>query len=201
MRLFVAADLDDGARAAVAAAVTRFRTLAELARPGAAHSVRWVDVRNLHLTLHFLGEIEEGRVPSLKAVLAPALDLEPPRIRLAGWGVFPAKGAARVIWLGVAAGADALRAAHTALGQRLRSAGMTLESRPFSPHLTVGRVKMPSGPDWGRLAGGRPPDPVCEWALHACTLFQSHLSPAGPAYRALLGIPFAGVSVREPADP
>jgi 2'-5' RNA ligase len=201
MRLFIAADLDEGARAAVAGATTRFRTLAERERPGSGRGVGWVDARNLHLTLHFLGEIDEDRLPLLRAALAPALDLAQPRIGLAGWGVFPLKGPARVIWLGVAEGADALRAAHALLSQRLRSAGITPESRSFSPHLTIGRVRMPSGPHWGRLAGGVPPDPVCEWALHACTLFQSHLSPAGPTYEALLSIPFAGAARLEPTDP
>ena len=201
MRLFLAADLDERARAAVAGAVTKFRTLAERERPGSARGVGWVDARNLHLTLHFLGEVGEDRLRLLREALAPALDLPRPRIGLAGWGVYPPKGPARVIWLGVAAGAEALGAAHAALGQRLRSAGLTPESRPFSPHLTVGRVRVPAGPYWGRLAGGVPPDPVCEWALHACTLFQSHLSPAGPAYEALLSIPFAGAARPEPADP
>jgi hypothetical protein len=45
-----------------------------------------------------------------------------------------------------------------------------------------------------------PPDPVCEWDLRACTLFHSHVSPAGPTYRALLSIPFAGASSAAPAD-
>jgi 2'-5' RNA ligase len=201
MRLFIAAALDQGARAAVAHAVAGFRALAELERPGSARGVRWVDSRNLHLTLHFLGEIDEGRLPLLRDALAPALDLAQPRVGLSGWGAFPQKGPARVIWLGVAAGADALGAAHAALGQRLRSAGIAPDSRPFSPHLTVGRVRMPSGAYWGRLAGGVPPDPVCEWALPACTLFQSHLSPAGPTYEALLSIPFAGAAGPEPAEP
>jgi len=201
MRLFIAADLDAGAREAVADAVTGFRTRAERKRPGSARGVGWVAVRNLHLTLHFLGEIDEDRLPSLRETLGPALDLAPPRIGLARWGVFPPKGPARVIWLGVAAGADALGVAHAVIGQRLRSAGITPEARPFSPHLTVGRIRVPSELDWSRLAGGAPPDPVCEWSLHACTLFQSHLSSAGPTYEALLSIPFAGAAGPEPAFP
>jgi 2'-5' RNA ligase len=192
MRLFLAADLDEGARASVAGAITRFRALAERDRAGCTAGVRWVDARNLHLTLHFLGEVDEGRLPLLKEAIAPALAFDRPRIGLAGWGVFPPKAPARVIWLGVAAGAGALGSAHASLAERLRAAGFTPEGRPFSPHLTVGRVKIPSGPHWERLARSMPPDPVCEWELHACTLFQSHVSPAGAVYRSLLSIPFAG---------
>ena len=194
MRLFLAADLDDGARASVAGAVTRFRALAERERAGCTAGVRWVDARNLHLTLHFLGEVDEGRLPSLTQAIAPALEFERPRIGLAGWGVFPSKAPARVIWIGVAAGAGALGFAHRVLADRLRAAGFTPEAKAFSPHLTVGRVKTPSGPHWQRMARSMPPGPVCEWALQGCTLFQSHLSPAGPAYQPLLVVPFAGAS-------
>jgi 2'-5' RNA ligase len=200
MRLFIAADLDDGARAAVSEAVARFRALSERDRHGSARGVSWVAARNLHLTLHFLGEVDDSRVPPLLQGLAPALEADAPRIGLAGWGVFPPHGAARVIWLGVTAGADILASAHAALASRLRAAGLTLESRPFAPHLTVGRVKAPSGLHWNRLAAAVPSASVCEWHLRECTLFQSLLSPAGPTYRALLSIPFAGASRQEPAD-
>jgi 2'-5' RNA ligase len=200
MRLFIAADLDDGARAAVSEEVARFRALSERDRHGSTRGVSWVAARNLHLTLHFLGEVDDSRVPSLQQSLAPALDADAPRVGLAGWGVFPPHGQARVIWLGVTAGADVLAFAHAALGSRMREAGLTPESRPFSPHLTVGRVKVPSGLHWNRLAAAAPAAAVCEWDLRACTLFQSQLSPAGPSYRALLSIPFAGASRQEPAD-
>jgi 2'-5' RNA ligase len=159
-----------------------------------------VNPRNLHLTLHFLGEINESGLPSLMAALAPPLGFEPPRIGLAGWGVFPEHGPARVIWVGVTGGVETLAASHAVLARRLRSVGITLESRPFSPHLTVGRVKVPSGQHWSRLVGGLPPAPICEWCLHSCTLFRSHLSPAGPTYEALLSVPFAGASSRQPED-
>jgi len=194
MRLFIAADLDDGARAAVFAAVERFRARSEGVRRGSTRGVGWVEVRNLHLTLHFLGDIDETRLPVLHDVLSPALQIDAPRVGLAGWGVFPPRGPARVIWLGVTAGARTLTLAHAALGDRLRSAGITPESRPFSPHLTVGRVKVPSGQHWSDIAAAVPPAPVGEWTLGACTLFQSHLSAAGPTYRARLDIPFAGAS-------
>jgi 2'-5' RNA ligase len=201
MRLFVAADLDDGAREAVFAAVARFREVSERDRRGSTRGVGWVDARNLHLTLHFLGEVDEMRLPLLEDALAPALDLAMPRVGLGGWGVFPPRGAARVIWLGVTAGATTLASAHAELGRRLRAAGIATESRPFSPHLTVGRVKTPSGLHWNRLTAAAPPSPVVEWNLRACTLFQSHLSPAGPTYRSLLSIPFAGAARQEPGDP
>jgi 2'-5' RNA ligase len=200
MRLFIAADLHSAARAAVGDAVTQLRDRAEQVRQGSTRGVSWADPRNLHLTLHFLGDIDEARLPPLTEALAPPLALAPPRIGLAGWGVFPPRGPARVIWIGVSAGAAALASAHRVLGERLRSVGMTPEARPFSPHLTVGRVKVPSGPLWGRLTASMPSEPLCDWQLEACTVFQSLLSPAGPTYRALLTIPFTAHRRREPPD-
>ena len=200
MRLFIAADLDDGARAAVSGAVAGLRAGSERGRHGPARGVSWVDARNLHLTLHFLGDVDQARLPALVDALAPALEFDGPRVGLAGWGVFPPRGPVRVIWLGVTAGGGTLTSAHAELGRRLRSAGVTTESRPFSPHLTVGRVKIPSGEQWHRLLASVPPDPVGEWHLRACALFHSHLSPAGPTYQALLSIPFAGASSAATAD-
>jgi 2'-5' RNA ligase len=184
MRLFIAADLDDGARAAVSGAVAGLRAGSERGRHGPARGVSWVDARNLHLTLHFLGDVDQARLPALVDALAPALEFDAPRVGLAGWGVFPPRGPVRVIWVGVTAGGGTLTSAHAELGRRLRSAGVTPESRPFSPHLTVGRVKAPVGPAFGDLVAAEAPvSAACR--VMACTLYRSHLSPAGPTYEAL----------------
>jgi 2'-5' RNA ligase len=190
MRLFIAADLDARARAEVAAAVRRLRDRSERDRPGSTRGASWVGAPNLHLTLHFLGEIEAARLASLEGALAPALEIAPPRIGLGRWGVFPPTGSPRVLWAAVTSGAAELALAHEVIGRRLRAAGVATEARPFSPHLTVARVKVPSGTHWPRMIAAAPSDLACEWALDACTLYESHLSPAGSAYDALLRIPF-----------
>jgi 2'-5' RNA ligase len=200
MRLFIAADLDEAARAAVAGALTRLREWSERDRRGSTRGVSWVRAGNLHLTLHFLGDVDAAGLPALERALAPALDVEPARVGLGGWGVFPPRGQPRVIWAGVTSGAEALARAHRELGERLRAAGMTPEARPFSPHLTVGRVKAPSGTHWMRAVAEAPPCPACEWALHACTLYESRLSPAGPEYAERLHIPW-GVAPAPAAGP
>lgn len=200
MRLFIAVDFDETVRSAIAAAVGLLRDRAEARSRGSARGVKWVDARNLHLTLHFIGELEDERVPGLTRVLAPALGLEDARVGFGGWGVFPPRGPARVIWIGITGGTATLTRAHAAIAGRLAGEGLTLESGPWSPHLTVGRVKVPSGQHWNRLTAGVRPVPVGEWDLRACTLFQSHLSPAGPTYRALLSIPFSGACRQAPAD-
>jgi 2'-5' RNA ligase len=198
MRLFIAAELDGAARTAVAAAVERLRERAEQERQGSTRGVAWVDARNLHLTLHFLGEIDDARWPALRAAIAPPLRVAAPQPALGGWGTFPSRGPSRVIWMGVAAGAEGLAAAHAELGARLRTIAIVPEVRPFSAHLTIGRVKTPSGLFWQRVCAAAGAPSAGAWNLAACTLFQSHLSPAGATYRALLSIPFAGAPPRPP---
>jgi 2'-5' RNA ligase len=200
MRLFIAADLDGAARTAVAAAVGRLRERAEQARRGSTRGVAWVEPRNLHLTLHFLGEIDDARWPALRDAVAPPLDGGAPRLALGRWGTFPPRGPSRVIWMGVTSGAEGLAAAHAELGARLRAIGLAPEARPFSAHLTVGRVKTASGLFWPRVCDAAECPAAGAWTLPACTLFQSHLSPAGPTYRSLLAIPFAGEPTQPPAS-
>jgi 2'-5' RNA ligase len=198
MRLFIAAALDGAARAAAADAVERLRERAEEERRGSTRGVAWVDARNLHLTLHFLGAIDDARWPALHAAIAPPLAVDAPRLALARWGTFPPRGPSRVLWLGVAGGVDGLAAAHAEFGARLRAVGLVPEARTWSAHLTVGRVKVPSGLFWQRVCDAAPAPVAATWTLPACTLFQSHLSPAGPTYRALLAIPFAGAMPQPP---
>ena len=192
MRLFIAVDLDEPSRAAVGAAMTALRDLADSRRRELARGVKWVDPRNLHLTLHFIGELEDRRVPALGEALAPPLGIAPTRVELGGWGVFPPRGPARVIWIGVTAGVETLSRAQAALAGRLQSVGITPEARAFSPHLTVGRVRIPSGPAWTDLTRDNPPPITCGCAVGHCTLYRSLLSAAGPTYEALLRIPFGG---------
>jgi 2'-5' RNA ligase len=101
--------------------------------------------------------------------------------------------------MGVTAGAEGLAAAHAELGARLQAVGLAPEARPFSPHLTVGRVKTASGVFWQRVCAAAEAPAAGAWTLPACTLFQSRLLPAGPTYRALLAIPFAGGMPQPPA--
>ena len=191
MRLFLAVDLDAAAAGAVAHAAERLRRRAEDRQRGLARTVRWVEPGRLHLTLHFLGEVEDSRLAGMQAALASPLTVWPARVGLGPWGVFPPAGAARVIWIGVTAGRATLDLGYAELGVRLAQAGITLEARPFAPHLTVGRVTRPAGLAWGTLVQDEPPA-LCEFAVSSCTLYQSRLSPGGPAYEPLLRIPFAG---------
>jgi 2'-5' RNA ligase len=190
VRLFVAVDLDITARAAISASVSRLRAHAECRQGGLSRSVTWVAGRNLHLTVHFLGEIEDACVPGLQSSLARPLGIDPADVGFGGWGVFPSHGSPRVVWIGVTDGLSSLERAHALVGERLAELGVGIEARRFSPHLTVGRVKAPSWDVLRGLVDGGDVPVAARCAVTQCTLYRSRLSPDGATYEALGHTPF-----------
>jgi len=190
VRLFVAVDPDTTARAAISASVSRLREHAECRQSGLSRSVTWVAGRNLHLTVHFLGEIEDARVPGLQSSLARPLGIEPADVGFGGWGVFPSHGPPRVVWIRVTDGLSSLERAHALLGERLAELGVGIEARRFSPHLTVGRVKAPSGDVLRGLVDGGDVPVAARCVVTQCTLYRSRLLPDGATYEALVHTPF-----------
>lgn len=155
--------------------------------------VRWVPGENIHLTLRFLGDVEERFIDSLaEALTATAAGRDPISFRPKGLGVFPGIQRPRVIWVGFAGETDRIVDCQRTLDTHLSAIGFPEEKRPFKGHLTIGRVK-----------GGISPDRLLE-ALKACSafestpvtvdrmiLFQSDLRPSGAVYTELLTIPFS----------
>jgi 2'-5' RNA ligase len=178
VRLFAAIELDDHARAAVAAVGQR--AVAVLG----ARSLRVVPAAQLHLTLVFLGEVAPERVPPLIAALEDDVPVEPYTMTFDGLGIFPAKGAPRVLWLGVTAGAPQTTMLHAAIANRLAELGFPRESRSFAPHLTLARWRSGGSPaDRKALAQVR--SGAASVRVESVTLFQSRLSSTGATYTAL----------------
>jgi RNA 2',3'-cyclic 3'-phosphodiesterase len=180
MRLFIAIDLPDHVRAALAEAQAR------LSRSG--HAVRWAAVEGLHLTLQFLGETDPARAPGLLAALeaipAPALTL-----RLGGLGAFPSAARPRVIWAGLAGDTEALGALQRVVVAATGPLGFVPEDRPFAPHLTLGRARQDVGPAQiqalaAALATAAPPAPA-GWQAGRPLLFESRSTPRGVVYTPL----------------
>jgi recombination protein RecA len=145
----VAVLLPDGVRARVAA------TAAEL-REGAA-AISWVRPENLHLTLRFLGVVDEAGLARVREALEEAAAWTAPfAVRLGGLGGFPSPRAPRVVWVGVEAGAEALAMLHARVESALAARGIPRETRPFHAHVTLGRARDPRGAPGlaGALAGG-----------------------------------------------
>ena len=137
-RLFVAAPLPQDAADAVRGIVDEVRAQA---LPARARDVRWVRLESLHLTLRFLGPTAEERVgPTADAVRAVAYGAAGPiDLELGGSGTFPIGGRPRALWLGIAAGAEALAGLTAELETALAGAGWDRDDRPFRAHLTLAR--------------------------------------------------------------
>jgi RNA 2',3'-cyclic 3'-phosphodiesterase len=118
-----------------------------LARTGA--DVRWVEAENLHLTLLFLGEVDQRELtPVCRAVAEVARRLAPFPISIEGAGAFPNARRPRTLWVGVGIGAAEVCTLHDALEEPLLQLGCyRREARPYTPHLTLGRVKGDSAGD------------------------------------------------------
>jgi 2'-5' RNA ligase len=177
VRCFLALDLTAAAQDQLGAEIEHLRGLGDF---------RFVPVRQLHLTLRFLGEIDGRQQRSFAALVAtgawPLL-----RLGLHGLGQFPPRGAPRVLWAGVAGDLDALAAIAGRCEAAAVAAGLPPEDRPYHPHVTLGRARSPRGAARlsaalrersSAVAGGSfvPPGVV---------LYRSELRPEGSVHTAL----------------
>ena len=177
--------------------------------------VRWIPGRNLHFTLKFLGDVENRRVPELCSALqraaeslehnadetdrgdcsqdaAPGTDDPVAAFELAGLGCFPPRGRARVVWAGVRPKGPGLLRCYNALEAEFAELGFVPETRPFAPHVTLGRVRgfrdvaaLRAAVETRDFAGPhqRPGEIV---------LFESTPTPSGVEYVALARVPIRG---------
>jgi 2'-5' RNA ligase len=185
MRLFTAVELTDEAREAIG---TEQAALAACLRRGGDSKLRFVRPEHMHLTLSFMGEVADHDAPAIVGAISENLPFAPFAITFKGIGVFPPRGAPRVLWLGVSAGEQAICDLQRLVATRLAAVGVEPERRPFHPHLTLARWRdRPSG-GRGSLAalidvgGDRT---VANVMVSAVTLLQSRLSPGGPFYAPL----------------
>jgi 2'-5' RNA ligase len=186
VRLFTAIELGEGVQAEGAALVAELRQRAARLAPSA--KITWVPAERLHLTLRFIGEVDDQRADQIVHALRAPVPLKPFVTRWEGLGAFPPKRAPRVLWVAVSHGAEQLARVYEVISMRLRAAGISDEDRPYSPHLTLARVRDDAGlrvsPLFEGLSGR-----LGETSVEAITLFQSKLSPKGPTYVALQRTP------------
>jgi 2'-5' RNA ligase len=176
MRAFVAVDLDPGIKTALEALVRRLK---------ACHAdVRWADAGGMHLTLKFLGWIDESQVARIEGLLSDVARRHAAfPLRLEGTGAFPADRDPRVLWAGVAA-EPGLLALQEDLDAALEADGFEREKRAFTPHLTLGRVKGPDGlaramAELDKHRG----DVFGAMTVRKLVLIESLLRPEGAEYR------------------
>lgn len=188
-RTFIALDLSEAAREALR------RELRRLAQ--ALPNVRLVDQASLHLTLAFLGELDDD---ALAAVIQITSDVARPSapfdLTLTGLGVFGPPSAPRVIWAGVGGETRPLLALQQRLADALEAHGFPREARPFSPHLTLARLKRPlDDAAYLRLRGllaGPPPRRTTRWRVSDLRVMRSDVAADGARYTALSVAPLEG---------
>jgi 2'-5' RNA ligase len=189
-RLFAAVELDAAARVAIEEEQQR---VADLLRRHGAAAPRLVSAEHMHLTLVFIGEVPDDRASAIVSAAAAPIAKPPFGVGFGGVGVFPPRGAPRVLWLGLADGAPAVVELQEMLAARLEPVGVPRESRPFHPHLTLGRWKESRASDRPR-ADERTPAMVARVEVDSVALVQSRLSSKGPAYTVLVRAPLNGVN-------
>lgn len=137
MRAFVAIDLDDETKDKLWGLVQELRAYKS--------DVRWVKRDSLHLTLKFLGDVPEGRLPSIEEALYGAASFTGPfEIEIKGTGAFPSYSRPRVLWVGIKE-TDRLFGLQQEVEDKLLELGFEKEKRPFHPHITLGRVRSQRG--------------------------------------------------------
>jgi 2'-5' RNA ligase len=137
-RIFIAIELPSIVRQKLKAHIDGLRS----ALPDVRAS--WSHENNLHLTLKFLGDIPVAKVEALaQAAQRAASRVSPFEIIVGGCGAFPPRGQPRVLWVGIEDPSGRLALLHRALDDECAKVGFPREQRPFHPHLTIARIRMP----------------------------------------------------------
>lgn len=180
LRMFVAVDAPYEVNGRAAAAIDQLRA--------ADADVKWINPEFFHLTLKFLGDVPMLEIDDVcRSVRAAVKSLSPFEVTLCGVGAFPNPQKPRTIWLGLATGAEEMKALANAVDEGLGELGFPSEPRAFRPHLTLGRVRRTaSGADRLRpyLAEMAEFDAGTLY-VDSATVYSSELARRGPKYTAI----------------
>ena len=178
IRTFIAVEISEPIREQISALVDVLRAKGS--------KVSWVRPENLHLTLKFLGDVEEDRIDDVvKGTQEATKGMQPFTLSFSGLGVFPGFKRPRVIWVGVNKGSDSLGRLQRKIEEELVRRGFEREKRRFSPHLTIGRVRTPQGINelMSVIRGGEFTSE--ETTVERVVVMKSDLSPTGAVYSPL----------------
>jgi len=151
---------------------------------------RWGAVENIHLTLNFLGDVPLSKLDAIKSAVTQACrGFDTFELTLAGLGAFPNLENPRVVWVGLNGNVEELSKIQKYLEHLLAGLGFSPENRPFSPHLTLARVRdEASAADKKRLGqaiGSTACATDCRIQVGSISLIKSQLTPSGPIYTVL----------------
>ena len=187
MRAFLAIELPVSVRAELA----RLQQYLQQSRA----DVKWVEAHNLHLTLRFLGDLSDQQRAAVElACRRVAASSTPVTLSCSDVGAFPSLSAPRVIWVGLIDDMDVLTAMAEQVEAELIQAGFSEADKPFSAHVTIGRVRSPRGQsELVRAMRSVSWIPVDPFTVDHLTLFRSDLSSTGPTYSVVATFPFTAI--------
>jgi len=194
IRAFLAVELSEDFRNQIARIQQELKTSLARELPGAVH-LSWVRPASIHLTIKFLGDIDEQIIEPLREELAEVfMDQRAISIPLERLGAFPSFQAPRILWVGAAKqweqGEDAKRLAalHETVETCCDALGFAADCRPLKPHLTLARIKA-GGRECGQALAR---SGVLDWpvslgalAVESVALMKSELNPTGSVYTKL----------------
>jgi len=186
-RTFIALQLDESLQRFLGEIIRRM--VREL--PG----LRWVDPAGIHLTLAFLGELDDQQLAEATQAAELSTRLIPSfEYRLSHPGIFGSPRQPRVIWIGVEEPSGNLQLLHHQLNLELAQRGFEIDTRPFAPHLTLARIKAPLRPEEQQrlqrllaVQDRQPRSPLVR--VRHLSVMKSELMRAGARYTSLKDVP------------
>jgi 2'-5' RNA ligase len=175
MRSFIAINLPDTIKQEIGEIMERIRC--------AGPPARWVPPENLHVTVKFLDEIRDDQIrPIIGALTLAAGEHHPFELRLGGFGFFPNEKKARIFWIGIESGFETLKALARDVDHQTATLGFALETRPFSAHITLARLREPGPADRLAKAASHVQYLSAMIPVTQVDLMRSVLSPKGASY-------------------
>ena len=155
--------------------------------------IRWVKPEGIHLTLKFFGYVSETDIANISEVVKNNIvNIKPFMLNIRRVGVFPSINRARVLWLGIDGDIDVLIKLQKSIDTELHKYGFEMENRPFSPHLTLARIKEPKGLiGLAKIMEKSEEYTAGSFTIDGLNLFKSTLTPKGAIYTKLGYFPFS----------
>jgi len=180
VRSFIAIELPDEVKSGIAQLQAQLKT-------GKQPPVKWVNPYSIHLTLKFLGSIAVDKISEITGAMEVAVKrMSPFHLEVKGLGVFPNLRRVQVVWVGVSGEVDQLSRLQQGIESNLVPLGFTPESRPFTPHLTLARLREQASPDerqsFGQLIASTRFEAVYDFSVDSINLIRSQLTREGAIY-------------------
>ena len=176
MRCFIAVGISDAVREALAGIAGRLKPLIA--------GARWVPPESMHMTLRFLGEIDDETAGKVRDALA-AVPGAPFQARFSGLGAFPSEERAAVLWAGVAGGSGELVSLAARVTEVTKGFGVKSDEKPFIPHLTLARIRPPAGLERLEVFRELKETGIGMSEVGGFLLMRSILRPGGPVYETI----------------